>query len=182
MNLWDRIRFAREGSAVERCHVHPHARSYTVGHHSLDLVTLLILTWQAAHSGDLPRAQLITAAAFHDVPERVTGDVPQPIKVLLGNVLDAAEERLLVALGVYVELDEYEAKWLKICDRVELYLWSIEEAHQRGYKYFLEWVTDYDNYFEINPPPFPFDKIMNQARAYRGERMSFNKLKEIAGL
>lgn len=37
-NLINRVRLAREGSAVERCHAHPHLMRYSVGHHSNWLV------------------------------------------------------------------------------------------------------------------------------------------------
>jgi 5'-deoxynucleotidase YfbR-like HD superfamily hydrolase len=185
-DLLNRIKLAREGAAVERCHVHPHAQRYSVGHHSLDMVTLIILCWQESHAGELPSSELITAAAFHDIPERVVGDVPQPVKVLMDGALDDAEDNILNWLGVGTQafdlLTDEETAWLAACDRIELYLWCLEEASMRGQAYFWQWVKDYDAFFEANPPPEPLARVMREAKTHAGERLAFPLLKDIAGL
>lgn len=181
LDLFDKIRLAREGAAVERCHTHPHLQRYSVGHHSLDLVTLLTIAWQHDHHGQLPRAELLVAAAFHDVPERIVGDVPQPVKALNGGALDAHEDCVLSALRVNIQLTEEERVWLAVGDKVELYLWCFEEA-ARGNSYFLEWVHDYNNYFMVNPPPSAFIRIMRDAEHNNGGRLRFNLLKQVAQL
>ncbi len=181
--LLGRVLLAREGADVERCHAHPHLLRYSVGHHSHGVAAIAIHTWQWAH-GKLPRAELIVAALYHDVPERVTGDVPQPVKLLLGGTLDAVEARVLTWMGVNVELTELEARWLECSDRVELWMWSQEEA-RRGNVGFLPWVGDYDAHFANNPPPRAFRTLMDEARYVLGGtngRLSFAALKEIAGL
>ena len=138
--LIDRVRLARQGSAVERCHTTPHTQRYSVGHHSLDLITLITLTWQADHNGALPRAELLVAAAFHDVPEVVVGDIPSPAKRLIpGTSLQDAEDVVLAHLGVDVGLTPEEDTWLHLCDKLELTLWCEEESRLRGNKAFDTW-------------------------------------------
>jgi 5'-deoxynucleotidase YfbR-like HD superfamily hydrolase len=180
--LFERVRLAREGADVERCHTYPHSQRYSVGHHSLGIVTLLTLCWQKDHAGELPRSNLLIAAAFHDIPERIVGDVPQPIKVLLAGKLDEAEDRVLTWLGVNVELTEEEQWWLKSADKVELYLWSLEEAWERGFPYFVQWAKDYDGFFDKNPAPLALFEVMVWAKTNYGKRIDFTRLKEIAGL
>lgn len=156
---------------------------YSVGHHTNDLITLLVLTWQEAHDGQLPRTELLTAAAFHDIPERVTGDIMGNIKDLLNGAMDEVEAKVLDWLGTGVSLTDEEARWLKVCDQVELYLWCIEEAYARGVPYFNQWVKEYDAYFFENPTPHTvFDDIMGMAKIMKGTRLTNAELNEIAGL
>lgn len=176
--LWKRVSLAREGSAVERCHAHDHLKSYSVGHHTLDLITLLTLCWQAAHKGALPRAELLVAAAFHDVPERITGDVPSPIKDMLDGALDAMEARALKWLGVDPILTEEEAEYLLAADRLELCLWAIEEG-RRGNRTFMSWVNDYVARWKDKPLPSPFMRVLDHACLTGSEHLSWNRLKEI---
>lgn len=162
--LFERIKLAREGTAVERCHAHPHLLSYTVGHHSLDLVVLITLSWMHDHDDQLPRPELLIAAAFHDVPERVTGDVPQPVKHLLGPAMQAIDQRVLCYLGVDVGLTEEEEHYLHAGDKLELWLWCWEEE-RRGNIAFRDWVRDYDKHFKDHPPPPSYNLIMKNVRS-----------------
>lgn len=181
-DIFDRVRLAREGAAVERCHTHPHPMRYSVGHHTCDLCTLIVLTWQAHHLGDPPSAALLVAALFHDIPEQVTGDVPQPIKHLLGEAVETVDSRVLDWLGVeQTGLTDEEAEWLRVADRVELYLWCCEQMHQNGSYVFRSWLTDYDDYFVANPPPLVFKRLMYDARGGM-HRLLFSQLKEVGGL
>lgn len=181
-DLFDRVRLAREGAAVERCHVHPHVGRYSVGHHSLDMVTLITIAWQAAHEGVFPSAALLVSAAFHDVPERITGDVPSPVKDLLGGALDGVDAKVLDWLGVSCALTSEEELWLRACDQVELYLWSLEQLFHHGNTSFAIWVGDYDEYFRGNPPPWPLQEIMSFAKNTQMRRLPQSQLKEIAEL
>lgn len=168
--LYDRLRLAREGAAVERCHCHPHLQRYSVGHHSLDLITLITLCWQEEHAGALPAVRLLVAAAFHDVPERVTGDVPRPIKTLLGACLEQADDNVLSWLGVNVELTAEEGRYLIWGDRLELWLWCFEEE-RRGNTIFRNWVKDTDVLFHEpmeDPPPPVFLRLMENITAAGG--------------
>lgn len=179
--LIDKIRLARAGTAVERCHVQPHALRYSVGHHSLDLITLIILTWQAAHEGLFPRSQLLVAAAFHDVPEAITGDIPSPVKDMLVDTLFGLERRVLVGLGVDVGLDSEEKEWLAACDRLELSLWAMEEVRVRGNRAFESWIVPSDI---ASWPPILRD-IFNVFFRFIKDGMAtmvWAELKEAAGL
>jgi 5'-deoxynucleotidase YfbR-like HD superfamily hydrolase len=155
--LYDRVRLAREGAAVERAHNTPHLMRYSVGQHSLDLVTLITLCWQVDHGGQLPRAELLVAAAFHDVPERITGDPPSPVKSKAAVLYGAMDDNIQVWLGVQRpaldELTVEEETWLHAADRIELALWGMEEA-RRGNTAVLPWVEGYKRKFQkhVLPP------------------------------
>lgn len=180
-NLFDRVRLAREGAAVERCHAHPHLMRYSVGHHSLDMVTMITLAWLYEH-GVYPRAELLIAAAFHDVPERVVGDVPQPVKHLLGTRVLEAEGLLLRWLGVDVFLTTEEQRWLHEADRLELWLWCREEQ-QRGNQYFAAWEVEYTKRWEREPLPLGLRHVYERAMELpKGERLDTKTLMEVCGL
>jgi 5'-deoxynucleotidase YfbR-like HD superfamily hydrolase len=149
--LYDRLCLARDGSAVERSHVRPHLQRYSVGHHSLDMVTLLTLCWQYDHQDELPRAELLIAAAFHDVPEGVTGDIASHVKHHFNGLHDA-EYHVLNWLGVNVVLTGEEDQYLRNADKLELWLWCWEEA-SRGNENFVDWADSYTVWFRSNPPP-----------------------------
>lgn len=152
MTLYDKIRLAREGAAVERCHTAPHRLRYSVGHHSLDLVNLITLAWQEDHAGALPRAELLVAAAFHDIPERIVGDVPSPIKDLLDGKMEAAEACTLSSLGVFITLTEEENKYLHQGDRLECWLWAVEQV-RAGDMNFNAWVAYYSEKWAASSHP-----------------------------
>lgn len=176
--LSDRIRLARAGTAVERAHVSPHALRYSVGHHSCDLITLLVLTWQAAHGGELPRSELLVAAAFHDVPECVTGDLPSPTKALLGDTLTNIEENVFRWLGVNdVGLTAEEGSWLKVCDRLELSLWAYEEVFCRGNLAPESWIRPSD----ISKWPAVFSQFYDYF-VNNHKPVTWEDLKEAAGI
>ena len=176
-SLVDRIHLAREGAGVERCHIHPHMLRYSVGHHSLDVVTLVTLTWQAAHDGALPRSELLVAAAFHDIPECVIGDVPSPIKELIGSErLQEAEDTVLLHLGVMVHLTPEERDWLNLCDRLELSLWALEEMQQRGNTTFHGWAACNEKAHAV------FQEVYAEMHTLTSRRLTWKELKEAAGL
>lgn len=184
VDLYTRVQLAREGGDVERCHVHPHLMRYSVGHHTYGVVVLLALCWKATY-GEWPRPELLMAALFHDTDERIFGDLPQPVKLLLGERLKAGEQNVLSFLGLldrnHLGLSDEEQWWLDSCDRGELYMWSIEEA-ARGNRYFLAWCDDYDSFFAESPPPKAVAYVLEQAKIGHGQRLSFRRLKVIAGL
>lgn len=179
--LYDRVRYARSASAVERCHVMPHTLRYSVGHHTHDVVSLLILTWQAAHGGELPRAELIVAGHKHDLPERITGDFPSTIKDLLNGALDKVEANIDKWLGLDVELTEEETLYLEAADRFELYLWAKEEA-ARGATNVLEWIDWYVHKWQTNPLPWPFMELLDEVQCRGVGHLGNQQMADIAGL
>jgi hypothetical protein len=184
--LYDRVRLAREGAEVERAHAHPHLMRYSVGHHSLSLVTLITLCWMEDHGGRYPSAALLVAAAFHDIPERITGDVPQPVKALLGGKLEAVEDRVLEYLGVDAEigLTPEELLYLHKGDKLELWLWCWEET-LRGNSNFQSWIADYNESDVWTDAPPAYKQLIRHVTFGGLPRLEFygpGGLKEIAGL
>jgi 5'-deoxynucleotidase YfbR-like HD superfamily hydrolase len=113
-----------EGGAVKRYHMKPTIKEQTVGAHSWRMVAVLIALWPDA------RRELICATAFHDVSERVTGDVPSPIKwsnpglrIELNRITTDEEERL----GIRYRLEPEEANVLKWLDYFEGCLFCLDE-------------------------------------------------------
>ena len=103
----------------------------TVADHSWGVVMLLF----KLHPN--PSIDLLKAAAYHDAPEQMTGDVPYPAKRgwgLLNTVLKNIEAEIHLLLDTYVDLSIEEQCWLKAVDMLELVLysqWKAEEGNQR---------------------------------------------------
>jgi 5'-deoxynucleotidase YfbR-like HD superfamily hydrolase len=180
--LFERVRYHRQAAAVERCHLKPHALRYSVGHHTHDLVSLLLQCWKHAHEGELPRAELIVAAHVHDHPELTIGDVPSSVKDLLGATLDGVEERITKWLGCQTELTEEEALYLAAADRFELWLWCWEEM-ARGNVEVLCWAERCQARFEEAPLPRPFMELIDEVQAAGGvPHITPARANEIGGL
>jgi 5'-deoxynucleotidase YfbR-like HD superfamily hydrolase len=178
--LHDRVKFTREAFDVNRCHTHPHLLRYSVGHHSAGVVSLVIQTWMEAY-GDLPSSRLLVAALHHDAAELVTGDIPSPMKTLLGEVFEHTEAKIGGWLSCGTDaLDALEREWLQAADSLELYLWCLEEVELRGNMTFTPWLLYYRERWESTPLPEPFMEIV---KSYQGQRrLPWSTLKEIAGL
>lgn len=178
--LIDRVRFDREAASVERCHVRPHLLRYSVGHHTHDVVSLLVHCWKEDHEGQLPRAELLVAGLAHDKGELVTGDVPSPTKDLLGAELEELDRRVEVSLYGELNLTEEEQVYLYVADRFELWLWCLEEI-ERGNHTFRPWeVTTSNRLRKLGtegkvPPAFGqlFREYLNKAgrHALRGDEI-----------
>ena len=68
-----------------------------------------------------PSANLLKAALHHDCGEMVVGDLPWPFKQRNAAIADAhaeIEAQVLEELGLAVEIDPRERKWLKLADRL----------------------------------------------------------------
>lgn len=121
-----RVLAAREGGNVLRCHTVPHHGQYSVGKHSYDALSLLLLL----HPN--PSMNLVKATLWHDCAERFVGDMPAPAKWFnqaLGEEYEKAEREAQVASGLALpELAEEEQNWLTAVDRVELLLWAEEQS------------------------------------------------------
>ena len=178
---FERLRLAREGAEVDRCHSHPHARRYSVGHHSSGVAQIIILGWPVCHEGQLPSAELITAALFHDTEERILGDIPQPVATLFKEQLLAANQRILDWLGTNPQLSPEEREWLHAADRLELFLWCIEQARDGDLK-FIEWCESYLVTWATKPLPTVLMEMARCAWNSRMPRMRGDQLMEIAGL
>ena len=179
--MYERVRYLRWASQVERAHVHPHLLRYSIGQHTHDVVSILIIAWKATHGGTLPRAELLVAAHVHDAAELVTGDCPSPIKDLMGDRLRAIDRNVEKWLDCDVELSDEEINYLNAADRVELWLWCRDEA-VRGNVTFLPWAEGYTERWEKSPLPPVFMDLMELTRQQGGRNPSWQELAEIGGL
>ena len=121
------VRAIREGGDTERCHTTPHHGSYSVAEHSWGVATLLAIL----HPD--PSRDLLLAGLWHDVHERWTGDIPGSIKwsfsdILIGGI-NKLENTIELGLGIdhVLNLPSEELKWLKACDMLEFWLWSVDQ-------------------------------------------------------
>jgi 5'-deoxynucleotidase YfbR-like HD superfamily hydrolase len=122
-----------DGGFIERYHTKGQ-RMLTrqcVAEHSWRMAAVLFAIWPDA------RPQLIWATLFHDVSERVTGDVPSPVKRASPEVEKAihdvseAEER---RIGIRFELTEEEGRLLAWLDRYEGALHCLDEIEMGNRK------------------------------------------------
>jgi hypothetical protein len=126
-NILSKIKFTREASTVQRCHTVPHIGEYPVGLHSFNMLAMLRLLWPEASSA------LIWAILEHDVPERLTGDIPSPtkwFKIVDRDQLNIAEIAINTAVfgsDSMSKLSEDEIMWLVGLDILELYMWCRDQ-------------------------------------------------------
>jgi len=108
---------------VQRWHTHTLlARlGQTLGHHQWGVATII---------GQLhpePSAGLILAALWHDVGEKVSGDMPYGAKrgnPSLSHALKQVEEVAhLVLTGVFFVHNDEDEMWISMADRLEAYLY-----------------------------------------------------------
>ena len=103
---------------VQRYHSVPTITTDTVGEHTFGVVWLCALM-----SDGIPRAELLLAALWHDVPELTIGDMPAPAKRRLGlnNQFIQMEKEVLGGLLRLpaLELTDDEKRTLTIADRVD---------------------------------------------------------------
>jgi len=125
--LVNKVKFSREAAAVRRCHTLPIIGEYIVGGHSYNMLTMLRLL----HPD--PPIRLVWAIQEHDVPERLTGDIPAPtkwFKIVDKEHLTAAEMDINEQIFGWVaelQLTEEDLKWLKGLDILELYLFCKDQ-------------------------------------------------------
>lgn len=117
---------SRSGGKVERCHGLPHHGTYSNAAHQWGVALLMHYLWP----DDFPRLAL--ACLTHDVPEAWVGDIPAPtcryapgLKDTLNTVEGNINKSLLLPAEHELAPDDY-AK-LKCCDRLEFWLWCVEQ-------------------------------------------------------
>jgi len=174
MKLPVKVQLFREANRIERCHMVPHQRPYPVGHHSQDVSGLVILTWME-HHGELPRAEVIAAAIFHDTPERLVGDIPSQVKksgVVSRNVINHHEESVHNAMGTDYELTDEEAQWIYWCDVLELLLWAYEETMQQGNYAAQQLLSDVEGWASKQDWPQVFTDVWSRYRDGKALRLT----------
>jgi hypothetical protein len=149
----EKIKFVREASAVSRCHTFPHIGEYPVGLHTFNMLAMLRLLHPSAP------IVLIWAILEHDVPERLTGDIPSPTKwfqIVDSGHLSKAEAAINTGIfGVSAEhtLDLENMKWLKSLDLLELFMWC-KDQEMLGNKNVHTMMDRIHKYIKSNPHLF----------------------------
>jgi len=122
----ERIHTLREAGNVTRCHTMTTIKDRTVGHHTFNVLLILLDAVPA-----LCTKRLMQAAMYHDLPELYTGDVPAPAKwdyLDLENALRQAEYDFHKRWFTNVEITHDEKNLLKCADGLELFLYCWEEV------------------------------------------------------
>jgi len=123
----NRIKYAREGGNVTRCHTHMDIKEDMVNKHTFNMLTMLMILYPDA------RPALIWAVLQHDIPERDIGDTPYPAKragVINRQVVADLEiqiNRSVSGKDYAITLEEFELKWLYGLDMVEYYMFCLDE-------------------------------------------------------
>lgn len=129
-----------EGGAIARYHMKPTIKVQNIGQHSWRMAAALQVLWPDA------RAELIRAVLFHDVSERVTGDLPSPVKwhnpalrIELNKITTEEETRLGIRFALVPEeqsvlrfLDLYEG-CMFCCDEMEMGNRRMKNTFRRYY-------------------------------------------------
>lgn len=122
--LRKQIDFIERGGRVMRMHTLPSIHLQNVAAHSFGVAWWCWLLTEGKAS-----ASLLMRALNHDLPEHVTGDLPSPVKWLLGisEQVEFEETRLLneIRLGACVSRDEEFV--FKLADALELMQHCIRE-------------------------------------------------------
>ena len=118
---------ARCGGATQRCHNIRHIGEYSNAAHSWGVAMLMWYLWPQ----DFPKLAIYCLS--HDVPEGWVGDIPSPTLRHVPGLADSLKEieaGINRDLGLPGERDgltpEEHAK-LKACDRMEFWLWTLEQ-------------------------------------------------------
>jgi hypothetical protein len=119
----------RSAGKVSRYHTWERIRDQSVGEHTWQLLRIIL----AIHPHASP--ELIRWAMFHDVGERVTGDVPFPVKrehLEVKRAFDAMEQEALLQMvpwGVIagVQITDEETNLLKLGEFIEMMEWGLDE-------------------------------------------------------
>lgn len=121
-NIGTLMETLRNGGAVSRWHAE-RIQPQEVSAHSHGVAVLLCFICT-------PNIHLLKAALFHDLAERLVGDMPAPIKwdyPHIGQFLDELSEKVDKDLGIYVILSPNEKALLKIADYLEAAFYTLEQ-------------------------------------------------------
>ena len=154
---FEKLKMARLGGRVERCHGIPHHGSYNNGSHTWGTLLILWYLWP----NDFP--EIAPYLLSHDVPEFAVGDIPAPttrtipgIKNELGGVEDKINRYCgLPALG---DMRDEDFAKLKACDHLDFYMWCYEQLAM-GNRYVENSIRELEHYWTHNPLPSPADEL-----------------------
>lgn len=155
-DLLFRVIQVRAGGRVRRCHNVLTTGVYSVAEHSWGAAMLFHALWP----DEFPSMAL--AVLTHDVAEAVVGDIPSPTirytntRELLEGIEERVNERYGVADLSNLTGDQYDK--LKAVDRLELYLWAIEQRLQ-GNQFAREVEEEIAFYLSMSELPAPADRL-----------------------
>jgi hypothetical protein len=119
----------RSAGKVTRYHTWERIRDQSVGEHTWQLLRIIL----AVHPHASP--ELLRWTMFHDVGERVTGDVPFPVKrehPEVKRAFDAMEQEALLQMTPWgaiagITITDEEANLLKLGEFIEMMEWGLDE-------------------------------------------------------
>lgn len=123
----ERIKATREAGNVRRFHTIPHVGEYTVGKHSYDAVSMLLVL----HPD--PSIDLVKALLWHDGAERWIGDMPRPAPNYNEALFDTYDQAHMAALQTwemyegFENLTDEDFRWLNAIDTLESWVWCQEQ-------------------------------------------------------
>jgi 5'-deoxynucleotidase YfbR-like HD superfamily hydrolase len=136
----DRLALLLRGGAVRRYHAEPAFANHvqTVAEHSWRVAMIVAHLWP-------DRPALVLAALYHDAAEGVFGDVPAPVKKILGHPLKEAEHHYEAWLEIaeHLKLEPVDHARFKCADTLDLVLYcenvsGAEHVYANGVKYLIE--------------------------------------------
>lgn len=162
LTVLERLVGIRTGGGVERCHGIRHTGSYSNASHSWGVAVLMLLLWPEDF------ARLAVYCLTHDVPEAWVGDIPAPTKRYCPSVREEVsllENRILkqLRLPTPVNLSSLDAKKLKACDILELYLWALEQV-TGGNRHASCILRELQRFIEEEPLPREAQDLYTQLR------------------
>lgn len=147
-DVTERIGRARRAGRVQRFHCYEMVHREDVAQHTFNVMNLLMILCDGVVS-----PELMTAALLHDQGEYVTGDIPSPVKRLLGGKLDEMENAAINMIhkrGI-PELTEWQHLMLKAADNLDGLLTCVREI-RRGNVLMREVGDTYVKYLkELSP-------------------------------
>lgn len=134
-----------DSGQVLRYHVLPSSVQQNVAAHSWGVAMLY------NHICPKPTLEGMRHALEHDCHEILTGDIPAHVKRADPDTfksLKDLEERVERELGVSSDITEYDRRWVKLADILELVWWGVQRVYrgdkayrivvERGIGYILE--------------------------------------------
>jgi 5'-deoxynucleotidase YfbR-like HD superfamily hydrolase len=145
----------RQAGNVERCHTVLHHGSYSIANHSWQAVMLLFALYPGT-----PSQNLVLAVLGHDLAEQPLGDIPSPAKHKypeLAKLFGEIEARVMtthfpVVSRALTALTPEENAWLKGVDRLELWMWAVEQ-HASGNTHVSHLRERVEHYMTKDPAP-----------------------------
>lgn len=133
-----------DGGWIERYHIKGQRMltRQSVAEHSWRLAAVIFAVARK------PRAELVLAALFHDVSERVTGDMPSNVKranPVLAQALREVSMAEEIRLGIRFDLSEQEQRLLAWADRYEGAMHCLDE-YTMGNRFVVKTMLRYYEY------------------------------------